>query len=96
MNTSHHAVSEATESLALAQEEFIRSETSRRIERRRAEHRILEAHPKMPAGGRELLLETDPQVLAADTRHIEAVKAKTRAFGKLEVAKLAAWGEIRR
>lgn len=77
------------------QEEFVRQERQHRIERRRREHVLREANPKLPAAALDLLLEADPAYLAAFEEWKTAQTARKRADGEYEIAKMAAWAAIR-
>lgn len=78
-----------------AQADFVTEERQHRITRRRREHAIREANPKLPASAIDLLLEADKDYLTAFTQWSSAQVTRKRADGEYEIAKMAVWAAIR-
>lgn len=78
-----------------AQEEYLTQERQHRITRRRVEHRLREANPKIPAQALELLLEADMEYLGAFVLWKSAQITRKRYDGDYEIAKMGAWAAIR-
>lgn len=92
------AITEATERLnwlVKCQEDYLSQERQHRITRRRREHALKEANPKLPVAALELLLEADGEYLAAFVTWKSAQVTRKRAEGEYEIAKMRAWAAIR-
>ena len=98
MSDHHVLIGEVAETgllIAQAHREFLEAEVGHRKARHQAEHRLREAHPKMPAGAIALLIDSDPKYLVAQQRWNDAQVGRTSAIAVHEVAKLRAWAAVR-
>lgn len=92
------AITEVTERLnwlVNCQEDYLTQEREHRIVRRRREHAIKEANPKLPTAALELLLEADKEYLSAFVVWKSSQVTRKRAEGEYEIAKMRAWAAIR-
>lgn len=75
--------------------DFLSQERQHRIIRRRREHALREANPKLPSAAIELLLEGDAEYVVAFTAWQSAQVTRRRAEGDYELARMRAWLSIR-